>query len=55
MYHFDFLRLYAENKIDYLMHKYTAIRDGFGSVEHLFVPKEFSEGLLEHSRLPTHC
>lgn len=45
-----------ENKLGYLMYNYTAISDGFGSVEqHLFVPKEFSEGLSEHNRLPTHC
>lgn len=52
---FDFVRLYTENKINYLMYNYTAISDGFGSVEHWFVPKEFSEGLSEHNRLPTHC
>ena len=51
----DFLRLYTENKIDSLMYNYTAISDVFGSVEHLFIPKEFSEGLSEHNRLPTHC
>lgn len=55
MYHFDFVRLHTENKIDYLMYNYTAISDGFGSVERLLVPKEFGEGLPEHNRLPTHC
>jgi len=37
------------------MYNYTAVSDGFGSVEHLFVPKEFSEGLSEHNRLPIQC
>ena len=49
------MRLCTENKTDYLMYNYTAVSDGFGSVEHLFVPKEFSEGLSEHNRLPIQC
>lgn len=55
MYRFDFVRLYTERKIGYLSNNYTVTSDGFGSVDHLFVPKEFSKGLSEHNRLPTHC
>lgn len=55
MCHFAFVRLYIEKKIGYLLNHYAEARDGFGSVDHLFVPKEFNEGLSEHSRLPTHC